>query len=757
MVWMLGSAAALCGALTVTLADAGEPPPAMGPLHWRADERAVLASLSLRRLPPVPADPSNAVERQPAAIELGRRLFEHAGLSRNGAVSCATCHDPAKQFQDGLPVSRGVGTGVRRAMPIVGAGHATWLFWDGRKDSLWAQALGPLEDAVEHGTNRTRVAHRVALDHRRDYEAIFGALPRLDGLPGDASPKGSAAEQAAWQTIEVHRREEVSRVFANVGKAIAAYEKSLPHAPTRLDAYIDAVLHGDRIPGGLLQADEARGLRLFIGKAQCVSCHNGPLFSDQQFHNTGVPPRDAARPDRGRAAATAAVRGDEFNCRGPFSDARAEQCQELRFMVTDDPALEGAFKTPGLRGVADRAPYMHAGQFATLEQVVRHYVAAPHAAVGHSELTHRHADAAAPKHAERAPIELSDAEIADLVRFLGTLSAQRAPAPAAATRMGHIELPQGDGGTTTVFYPTEAAEAAVQRGPFQLSWAEDAPPRRGNGRLVVISHGSGGSPWVHVDLARVLVARGFTVALPQHAGDNFRDPSEPGPTSWARRPLEVSAAIDRLAAESRLAPLLRLDAVGVFGGSAGGHTALSLAGGQWSDSRFRDHCLQNIDEDFSSCVGFVTLRRGDGLDAIKTWAARLVIRLRFADATPQRHTDSRIGAALAMVPFAADFDPASLRRPVVPLGLVIADRDVNQVPRFHVEAVRAACEPRCEVLVRLAGAGHGAMLSPLPPLASGSVAERLLGDPPSFDRAAALPPLHATVAEFFERHLGSAR
>ncbi|MBE7420778.1 MAG: cytochrome-c peroxidase [Ideonella sp.] len=458
MVWMMSTtAAALCSALTATLADAGEQPPAAGLVRWSSEEKAVLASLSLKRLPPVPVDPSNSVEREPGAVELGRRLFEDARLSRNGVVSCATCHDPAKQFQDGLPLSRGVGTGTRRAMPIVGAGHATWLFWDGRKDSLWAQALGPLEDAVEHGTTRARVAREVAQNHRRDYEALFGALPRLEGLPADASPNGSAAEQSAWATIDPRRREDVSRVFANVGKAIAAYEKSLEHAPTRMDGYIEAVLRGDRSGAGLLRADEARGLRLFIGKGQCVSCHNGPLLSDQQFHNTGVPPRDATRPDRGRAAATAAVRGDEFNCLGRFSDARPEQCQELRFMVSDDPALEGAFKTPGLRGVADRPPYMHAGQFAALEQVVRHYVAAPHAAAGHSELTHRHAGAAATKHAERAPIELSEAEIADLVSFLGTLSTPRSAVAnqpsvsssaadggtAAAYRMGHLELPQG--------------------------------------------------------------------------------------------------------------------------------------------------------------------------------------------------------------------------------------------------------------------------------------------------------------------------
>lgn len=94
-------------------------------------------------------------------------------------------------------------------------------------------------------------------------------------------------------------------------------------------------------------------------------------------------------------------------------------------MVDDDPALLGAFKTPGLRGVAQRAPYMHAGQMDTLEQVVRHYVSAPHAAVGHSELTHRHAGGGGPDHDARAPIELTDPELADLVSFLGTLSAER--------------------------------------------------------------------------------------------------------------------------------------------------------------------------------------------------------------------------------------------------------------------------------------------------------------------------------------------
>lgn len=425
--WALATLIAMLGAgLTLSIAGAGETgEPMAGPVRWRADEKAVLASLSLQRLPSVPADPSNAVERQPAAVELGRRLFEDTRLSRNGAVACSTCHVPSKQFQDGLAVSRGLGTGTRRAMPIVGAGHATWLFWDGRKDSLWAQALGPLEDPMEHGTNRTRLAHVVATNYRSSYEAVFGALPRLEGLPADAGPQGSAAERAAWSALDARRRDEVARVFANIGKSIAAYEKSLPIVPTRLDGYLDAVLRGERAAGQMLRADEVRGLRLFIGKAQCVSCHQGPLFTDQHFHNTGVPPRDRARPDRGRAGALAAVQTDEFNCLGPYSDAQPAQCQELRFMVTDDPGLEGAFKTPGLRGVADRPPYMHAGQFATLEQVVRHYIAAPHAAVGRSELVHHHGGASAGTHVERTPITLSEAEIKDLVAFMGALSAHK--------------------------------------------------------------------------------------------------------------------------------------------------------------------------------------------------------------------------------------------------------------------------------------------------------------------------------------------
>ena len=384
---------------------------------WTAEDKAVLASMSLDRLPAVPRDPSNAVEALPAAAALGKRLFADVRFSRNQAVSCATCHAADRQFQDGLPVGQGVGSGSRRTMPIAGAAHSPWFFWDGRKDSLWAQALGPLEDSVEHGSNRTRIAKLLQARYKPEVEALFGPLPDLSGLPDDAGPQGNPAERAAWQNMDPARRNDVNRVFAGLGKAIAAYERTLAPGEARFDRYVRAVVAADTVGQQALSPQEVNGLRLFLGQGQCATCHNGPLLTDQHFHNTGVPPRDAARPDRGRAIATAKVQHDEFNCLGAFSDAREDACQELRFMVSSDPTLEGAFKTPGLRNVALRAPYMHAGQFASLEEVIAHYVQSPAAAVGHSELAHE-----GKGHAERKPIRLSASEARDVAAFLRSLS-----------------------------------------------------------------------------------------------------------------------------------------------------------------------------------------------------------------------------------------------------------------------------------------------------------------------------------------------
>ena len=289
-----------------------------------------------------------------------------------------------------------------------------------------------------------------------------------------------------------------------------------------------------------------------------------------------------------------------------------------------------------------------------------------------------------------------------------------------------------------------------QRGPFALHLAANAPPIAGNRRLVIISHGSGGSPWVHADLAAALVRAGFVVAAPWHRADNVLDPSRPGPDSWALRPGEVSRAIDAVGRDSRLASRVDLDRVGVYGMSAGGHTALSMAGGVWSRGGFKRHCDAHLAEDFQTCVGLITQLRGNAFDGVKIAIARAVIDWKFDDDTPQVHLDARVAAVVAAVPLAADFDMASLASPKVSLALLTSGHDAWLVPRFHADRVLAACES-CERLVDLPTGGHGAWLSPPPPKLDG-LASRLLNDAPDFDRSV-LPAADRVVAAFFSKHL----
>ncbi|MCE9660554.1 MAG: dienelactone hydrolase [Burkholderiales bacterium] len=317
--------------------------------------------------------------------------------------------------------------------------------------------------------------------------------------------------------------------------------------------------------------------------------------------------------------------------------------------------------------------------------------------------------------------------------------------------LGQTALPaRGEDGPVTVYYPSEAQEQPVRRGRMTLRLAVDAPVQRGNGRLVVISHGSGGSPWVHSDLARALVEEGYVVAMPEHRADNYRDDSTPGPESWARRPAEVSRAIDAIGRDPRFAPLLQLDRVGVYGMSAGGHTALTLAGGRWSPAGFARHCTAHIAEDFPACVGLFTHLTGGPLDGFKQWLAVKVIASRFDDDRPHEHFDPRVAAVVAAVPLAADYDLSSLAAPRVPLALVLAEKDRWLATRFHGGAVRSACRS-CELIADMPDAGHGSMLSPLPPGIDG-IAGELLNDPPGFDRSR-MPEVDRRIAAFFVRYV----
>ncbi len=323
-----------------------------------------------------------------------------------------------------------------------------------------------------------------------------------------------------------------------------------------------------------------------------------------------------------------------------------------------------------------------------------------------------------------------------------------APAEAA---MGLTQLPAtATDGPVTIYYPTKDEAKPIQRGFAKLLVAVEGTPERGNGRLVVISHGSGGAPWVHADIARTLVDAGFVVAMPEHYADNYRDDSRPGPDSWTLRPAEVSRVIDAVGRDPRFAPFLNLDKVGVYGMSAGGHTVLTLAGGRWSPALFKRHCEAHLEEDFQSCVGLITRLTGGMLDGLKKWAALAVIRHRFDDETLRSHSDPRIAVAVAGVPSSADFDMSSLEHPAIPLGLVTAQKDQWLHPRFHSDRVLAACKT-CTLIADLPTAGHGALLSPLPTGFTGLIGE-LLNDPPGFDRSQ-MGAVNEKITEFLSRYL----
>jgi len=381
---------------------------------WTDEELALLQSLSLDGLPPVPAEPSNAVAEDPRAAEFGRQLFFDTRLSGNGTVACATCHQPQRRFTDGLPRGRGLGHSRRNTHSIVGSALSPWLYWDGRKDSLWAQALSPLEDPEEHGANRMALARLVSadVDYRDAYQALFGDPPDFsDGqrFPLAAAPGGDAALAEAWGAMDPADQDAVTRVFVNLGKSIAAYERLILPTASRFDAYVRAAVKGEAATQAqVFSESEERGLRLFIGKANCLQCHNGPLLTNNEFHNTGQLSLPGEVPDQGRADGVRLVRQDEFNCLGKWSDDPERRCEELRYARHDVPELIGAMRTPSLRNLADTEPYMHQGQLANLADVLAHYASAPGAMVGHNDTQ---------------PLMLGQRDLRDIEAFLHTLAA----------------------------------------------------------------------------------------------------------------------------------------------------------------------------------------------------------------------------------------------------------------------------------------------------------------------------------------------
>lgn len=397
-------------------------PPANG--SWSRTQLALIDSLRLDNLPEI-EDESNRFLGNPAAIALGEELFNDPGLSASGQTSCASCHNKELAFADGKPLGFGSQATARHTPTLLGVAHADWFYWDGRRDSLWAQAITPIETVGEMDNNRTDAVRYVT--SQASYSQRFNAIAADSDAPFDfsdatafppgASPFGDG--KFRWHRMTTENQNRVNDAYASMGKLLASFEATLNHQPSRFDRWAADVSNAapaERSGNAQnqLSASELAGLRLFLDlpRTQCLRCHNGPLFSNQGFHNIATsepaPGADGTH-DFGRMLGLQAVIVDPFNCSGEYSDAPDTGCDHLRFARRQNlgETIDGAFKVPSLRNLSASAPYFHDGRFSSLEAVVDHY--------------RNQEGGDVVRQSEVPDIELSDTERDQLVAFLKAL------------------------------------------------------------------------------------------------------------------------------------------------------------------------------------------------------------------------------------------------------------------------------------------------------------------------------------------------
>ncbi len=363
---------------------------------WTAAEWDKARKLS--PLLPPPSDPTNALVDRLSAARLGHRLFFDPRLSPHD-VACATCHKPELGFTDGLPTANTLGRLHRHTMTILNVGYYRWLTWDGSRDSLWHQALGPIESAKEMGSSRLHVVRAVMRHYRRELAAVTVLPDNWDALWPSLPAAGKPGE-AAFDDLPPAHQEAVNRVFATILKCIAAYEQRVVSGPAPFDRYVA----GDHTA---LPIAARRGFQQFV-RLECDTCHTTPLFSDDEFHNLGLA-SDAA-PDLGRATGLPRLQNSHFRGTGPYADgAPVVRAEDYRV----GQALVGSFRTPTLRELNTTAPYGHNGSIATLDAWLDHYTQVTEAP---QTVTLGTLDPVL------GPVRMTPQERSDLVAFLRSLS-----------------------------------------------------------------------------------------------------------------------------------------------------------------------------------------------------------------------------------------------------------------------------------------------------------------------------------------------
>jgi cytochrome c peroxidase len=345
LVVALLAVAAVCA--SAVPARAADESIAANPL-FTAEEIKVILSHGPWPMPARP-DPTNRASGKPAAIEFGTRLFFDQRLSRAGDSSCASCHIPERNWSDNL--RRGIGmTELDRKTPtLMNLRGQRWFGWDGAADSLWSQSLRPMVDHREMASSVAHIARIVREDEQLScrYRKTFGVAP-------------SAADDEG--------------VFVNVGKALASFIETLVSGRTPFDQFRDTLASG-RTPGDGTYSEAAqRGLKIFIGKGACTTCHMGPNFTNGEFFSTGLSRfAPGGKADPGRPEGIKRLLSSRFNLLGAYNDdtsgASAAQTRKAALENTRD----GDFKVPSLRNIVLMAPYGRDGSVDSLADVVRHY------------------------------------------------------------------------------------------------------------------------------------------------------------------------------------------------------------------------------------------------------------------------------------------------------------------------------------------------------------------------------------------------
>ncbi|UYN97411.1 MAG: hypothetical protein KIT25_10925 [Enhydrobacter sp.] len=375
----------------LVLALAAAPATARDTVHWTEPEIARIASHG--PWPPGPVrDPSNRVVGKPEAVALGHRLFDDSRLSADGRMGCADCHQPGRDWRDGRPLARAGAELDRRTQSLWNVGYLHWFGWDGAADSLWMQSLRPILDPREMGGSLAAVASLIRSDRQLScgYERAFGSAPPSED----------------------------EKVVVDVAKALAAFQATLVSPRTPFDDFRDALVAGDAVRATAYPQAAQRGLRIFIGKGDCSTCHVGPLFTNGEFGDVGIPFfRKDGSVDPGRFGGLERLRASSFNRLGAHSDDASGRGAMRTRHVERQHRNYGEFRVPGLRQVGRTGPYMHNGSVATLEDVVKHY----------SEVSpdRLHSDGVPLVR----PLGLSSEERSDLVAFLRSLDAEVPPMP----------------------------------------------------------------------------------------------------------------------------------------------------------------------------------------------------------------------------------------------------------------------------------------------------------------------------------------